>query len=190
MKSNTRVYSFLIFLILSLTSFAQDTAVVKNNNIWINCGIGLSSFRSGDEFGPAMNFEISYEKNNALFSCRFVHNTEFVLFTSPAETVWDFGLLYGKIKKYAYGSASMSCGISLIGGVRRGDYLSSSGSGWFSLGSNHDKRNFYNIGIPVEAQLFWTPTSVFGVGVSAFANLNLDKPFYGTTLLLQLGNLK
>jgi len=123
-------------------------------------------------------------------SFRYLRNEEFQILgpDSPLETVWDVGVLYGRIAKASYGFASVSAGISLVGGVRRGRYLSSSG-GWFGT-RYFEEKNFITVGIPVEAQLFWTPLAFFGIGLYGFANLNIEKSFVGALLCIQFGKLR
>ena len=85
----------------------------------------------------------------------------------------------------SYCFASISSGISLVGGVRRGRYLSSSG-GWF--GTNYyEQDSFVTVGIPVEGQLFWMQLNFLGIGLYGFANLNAEKSFIGALLCIQLG---
>lgn len=161
---------------------------------WLNGGIGVSSVHGGlGSYPGASSFggSFCYQSDNSLHSFRYIRNEEFQLLGSdlPTETVWDCGALYGRIAKASYGFASISCGISILGGVRRGRYLSSSGN-WFFATRYYDENNFITIGIPVEGQLFWMPSSFFGIGLYGFANLNNEKSFAGALLCIQLGKLR
>lgn len=45
------------------------------------------------------------------------------------------------------------------------------------------------LGVPFRLGASWRPTRVFGVGVRAFGNLNLEEPTYGAALAVELGRL-
>lgn len=159
----------------------QDTNGSKPNLYWLNVGIGASSA------GISGSASFSYNYGSGLISIRHVANSEFnILWPSPTETVWDLGVIYGRSAKASYGVASISGGIAIVGGVRRGRYLGS--TGWFS--SQYETLKFSTIGIPIEGQLFWTPFSFLGIGMYGFGNLNREQSFAGALLCLQLGALK
>jgi len=175
----------LIGLILSTGgSFVYGQDISRDSSaqfFWVNGGLGASSF------GVSPGVSVSYQSRKSLVSVRYVYNEEFqILGPSPSETVWDVGVLYGRSAKVSYGLASISGGIGVVGGVRRGKYLGS--SGWFS--SNYEKLTFLTVGIPVESQLFWTPLSFFGIGIYGFANLNTEKSFIGGLFCIQIGKLR
>lgn len=188
MKTSIRHYS-VVFCVTALVLLAgtsisygqQDSSIAEKHHYWINIGFG------GSSHGISSGAIFSYRIKGNLISFRFIYNEELnILGPSPSESVWEFGLLYGINTKASYGLASISGGISMVGGVRRGKYLSS--EGWFS--SNYEKLTFMSIGIPIEGQLFWTPFSFLGVGIYAFANLNTEGSFAGALICLQLGILR
>jgi hypothetical protein len=167
-------------LLLLTTSYLS----AQENNAWgINAGLGFGS--SGASYG--LNWSSRTERR--LISLRYVRNEEFDLFggLSPAESVWDLGVLYGPCARGGIGYASISAGLSLAGGVRRGQFLSSSG-GMFGT-DQYEKLNFLTLGIPLEAQAFLTGSNI-GIGIYAFANLNRKRSFAGALLCLQFGQLK
>ena len=108
---------------------------------------------------------------------------------SPAESDWDVGMLYGLMGKAKYAMASISAGLSVVGGVHRGEFLYSSGS-WFGTTDHYENNEFSTIGIPVEAQLLITPSASFGFGIYRFANLNAEESFTGGLICLQFGRLR
>jgi hypothetical protein len=75
-----------------------------------------------------------------------------------------------------------------VGGVRRGRFLGS-GGGWFGP-SYYESLSFTTVGIPLEAQVFFTPFSFLGIGMCGFANLNPEKPYAGALLCLKIGKLR
>lgn len=171
----------VVALVLSTWSqviYAQDTSNHgKAKHYWVNAGFGFSSpqFRDGIPFSMGMSF--SYQTGKSLISLRSVYNIDvsFNIFGGPpplAETAWDIGVLYGRIAKASYGFASISGGVSIVGGLRA------------------EEGSFLNAGIPIEGQLFWTPTSLVGVGIYGFANLNKERSFAGALLCIQIGKLR
>ncbi len=160
--------------------YAQD----KSNNIqeqhyWANVGAGGSSVHGGlgeDEGGISGGGSFSYQTGSSLFSIRGVVNEEFRLdlwgYSGPPEKVWDIGVLYGRVAKASWGLASISGGVGIVGA------------------SDDQGVSSYHPGIPLESQLFWTPSSTLGIGIYGFANLNLEKSFVGALLCVQIGILR
>jgi len=157
----------------------------KKDLFWVNVGLGIGSS------GGAAGANFSYHFGSTLVSLRYVYGEEIRgMFEgpSPLESVWDLGLLYGVSEKASYGVVSVSAGVGLVGGVRRGRYLGS--SGWWFSHDTYEKVSFSTLGVPMEGQLFWTPSSHLGVGVYAFANLNRERSFIGALLCVQIGALQ
>jgi len=166
---------------------------------WVNGGLGASSVHGGlgsDPGAPSFGGSLCYQSGKNLFSFRYLLSEEFQILgtDSPSETVWDFGVLYGRIAKASYGFASISSGMSIVGGVRRGRYLGGTGewvgTSYYFGTSYYEENDFITVGIPVEGQLFWTPLAFFGIGFYGFANLNPEKSFVGALLCVQIGKLK
>jgi hypothetical protein len=160
---------------------------------WVNGGFGGSSVHGGLGLHPgalSLGGSLCYQSGKNLLSFRYLRNEEFQILRTalPSETVWDTGVLYERIAKALLGFVSISTGISLVSGVRRGRYLSSSG-GWFGT-SYYEEKNFITVGIPIEVQLFWTSSNSFGIGFYGFANLNKEKSFIGALLCIQIGKLR
>ena len=56
-----------------------------------------------------------------LITVRAIFNQELTIFErTPSEQVWDVGVIYGRIAKSKYGFASISAGLRIVGGVKRG----------------------------------------------------------------------
>ncbi len=160
--------------------FAQDTAgKSEEHHYWVNLGSGLGWVDGGlgeDWGGISGGASFSYQAGPSIFSIRWVAIAELKLDlwgnSGPAEGVWDVGVLYGRIAKTSWGLVSISGGLSLVGV------------------SDNQGVSTYHPGIPVESQLFWTPSSTFGIGIYGYANLNTEKSFLGALLCLQIGRLK
>jgi hypothetical protein len=161
-------------------SYAQDTSSnIEEHHFWANMGGGGSWVHGGlgeDEGGISGGMSFSYQKGSNLFSIRGVVNEEFKLdlwgYSGPPEAVWDVGALYGRIAKASWGLASISGGVGIVGA------------------SEYEGVTSYRLGIPVEGQLFWTPTSILGIGIYGFANLNSKKSFIGALACVQIGILR
>lgn len=150
---------------------------------WLDGGIG------GSSSGLAGGLSISAQSGRSLFSLRYVSSSRYGEswlggYTTP-EKVWDIGPLYGLIAKGKWVYASISGGISLVGGTKHGMYLGS--PGWINT---YEKVSLTTVGIPLEIQLFFTPFSSFGIGVHGFANLNLKRSYFGILICLQCGKLR
>lgn len=150
---------------------------------WVNIGIGSGSPTSGsgsDNSSISSGIIYSTLIGKGLLSIRFVGNKEFSFFVSPLESIWDIGVLYGAITRSRYVFASISGGVAFVGGVQRTDILTS-----LDFQSEYESSSITSVGIPLESQFFWTPSRYFGIGVYAFANVNLEKSFYGCLFCLQ-----
>ena len=185
-RNNLTVIISTVLMLLTTKSQAyvqQDTSDSKPNLSWLNLGLGVGSI------GLSAGASFSYNFGSSLISIRSVANSEFKIFgPSPSENVWDLGVLYGRSAKASYGVASISGGIAIVGGVRRGRYLGSTG-GFFSS-DKYESLTFSTIGIPIEGQLFWTPFSFFGIGIYGFGNLNPEQSFAGALLCLEFGEVR
>lgn len=161
-------------------SYAQDTSGnSQEHHYWVNLGSGIGWVDGGlgeDWGGISGGVSFSYQAGPSLFSIRWVAIAELQLdlwgTSGPAEGVWDVGALYGRIAKTSWGLASISAGLGLVGV------------------SDDQGVTTYHPGIPVESQLFWTPSSTFGIGIYGYANLNSEKSFLGALLCLQIGKLR
>jgi len=122
---------------------------------------------------------------------------------NPPESVWDVGVLYGAQKTRPRSYASAAAGLSLAGGMRRGALLPSrfrcDGYGLEALGcalaaslagDDYEEDPFLTVGVPVEVELGWTPTRGFGLAVTAFANLNLERSAIGASLSVLVGRIR
>lgn len=186
MKLMNKLLSFLVVLGI-FASYCQpalaqiDRNMGSVNNTWLNLGIG------GSTHGLTGQISLSVQNGIHLITLRYVSNTEFnIMGPTPSESVWDISILYGRSWESRLAMASISGGLGLVGGIRRGDYIRS--NGWFS--STYQKCPFSTVGFPVDIQLFWLPFRFLGFGIQGFANLNSEESFYGFVLGLQVGRLR
>lgn len=182
---------FVTGLALCWTSsvYAQHNSKANDSQIqWFNAGFGISS--SGSSRGGSF----SYPTERGIISLRFVYNSSdadpspsFLRMDPYRKTVWDAGVLSGKMAKSSYGIAFLSGGIGVVGGVLDREYV---GIGSLYSPSEFRDNRFLTIGIPIEGQLFWTPYSFLGVGLYGFANINPEESFAGALLGIQMGKLR
>jgi hypothetical protein len=187
---------FNLNLIKAQTEIKEDKGTnnrLKNEGIaydihdltyWINGGIG------GSSSGLSGGLSISARAGKSLFSLRYINSSKYGEswlggYTTP-EIVWEISPLYGLIAKGKWVCASISGGLGLVAGTKHGKFLGIS-SGWINT---YEKVPVATVGIPLEIQLFFTPTSFFGIGVNGFANLNAAKPYSGILICIQFGKLR
>ena len=143
----------------------------------------------GSSAGLSAGLSYSLQNGKHLTTIRSTYNEELVIFgPSPAESIWDIGVMYGRGAKSKYGFASIAAGLGLVGGVKRGSYLGHTG-GWFGT-DWYTENDFFTLGIPAEIQAFFTPFSILGIGVTLYGNLNFEKSFAGLMFCIQIGNLR
>ena len=133
---------------------------------------------NADEF-IATGFSLSKQRGKGLITGRILYSEEFMSFSSASQSVWEIGFMYGRFAKNKNGMASLSAGMSLVGG-----------SIYPKPGNRRHLKDFTTVGIPVQCQLFVTPTRVFGFGLVGFGNLNLERSIFGGMFCIQLGRLK
>jgi hypothetical protein len=156
----------------------------SEQSLWLNLGVGtISSMTSG-------GISASIRTGSNLFTLRYVGGSQrsthpFMGGTITPESISDLGLLYGLIKKGRFGYASISGGISRASGVQREKYLGST-----SGVANYEEVSFSNAGFPIEGQLFFTPFSFLGIGLTGLADFNTQRSFGGVLFCLQFGALR
>jgi hypothetical protein len=138
---------------------------------WLNAGLGWGPY----PMSAGLSF--SHQWGHYIMSIRGVYSEELV-FTIPwwgqTETItnyiYDVGLLVGYSTKtpQSLGYFSIAAGVSYVAGDPHGSA----------------------IGLPIEAQLFYTPFSFLGFGVTGFADINGEKRFAGVLICVQVGKLR
>lgn len=160
---------------------STDSLGISSGGFWFSPLLGAS------DVGIVAGINLSLQQKHKLFSFRYMYNEEFsILGPLPLETLWDAGPMIGWTGKNRYGSFSVSSGLALTGGIKRGDFLFS--SGWFN--SYYEQINFITLGLPIDCRLNWTPSRYFGIGLAAFGNINVKRSYSGVGLTLLIGKLK
>src|SRR5688572_14040869 len=113
--------------------------------------------------GGSVGFGVSHQFRSNIISGRFVRNYDF---DGGGTANWDVGALIGKSYKTGIAMISGSAGVAYVGG-------------------SSDP----TVGLPLESQIFWTPTKYFGIGIYGFGNINTKESFGGALLGLQFGRV-
>jgi hypothetical protein len=173
------LFSVLLLPCCNPPIYAQESSSNDDGRYcWADAGIGGAWVHGGigspaDKSGFSVGFDLYYQNGYDLFSFRITGTVEprLILWgNQKAESISEYGVLYGRVAKASYGAASVSAGISIV--------------------SESPYTSFTTVGIPFEGQLIWTPTSVFGIGFKGFANLNPRKSFGGLLFCIELGILR
>jgi hypothetical protein len=149
---------------------------------WFNLGYGAggatqnSGSYSSNNSGPAGELSFNYATtNHQLFSLRATGVSQG--FANGGNQ--DVGVLYGVMNKTDQFMASLSGGLAYTSSIDNPTPL--------TVDSSVTKNT---LGLPLETQLFWTPTKYVGLGVIGFGNINSTRSFGGVLLAIQLGKLK
>ena len=165
----------------SLTSARQDVTVGAG------AGFGL--------LGAGYDLSFFYQNTHDLLGVKYLRNHEIVAeftldapeevrFSRPIESIWELDLVAGKTVTDRGFTASITAGVSVIGGTVRGKLLSA--PTYSSTYYEYEHLNQTTLGIPVEARLAFTPEKHFDLGVSGFLNLNSKKTLKGFLLSFRL----
>jgi hypothetical protein len=150
---------------------AQADPSLPRDSYWLSAGLGAGT----EDFAGSAS--LSYQHGVHLLSLRAAGTAG--LFD---DGFGDVALLYGRAtlagdRRYR---ASAALGLAVVDGCE------SAGDG--GLGDCTDQGN--PVGLPIEAQLSWLPTSYLGVGLYGFADFNRARSFAGVTLGLQVGRVR
>lgn len=187
--SNDTVKRLLLTLIMVLsanTVFPQDAPQADSlgtpaEPAWLSVGLGTDlhyplAFRIG--------FSRPFGKN--LLSARFQRTDEFDLHRqSSSESLWNIGLLFGRMVERDAHLFAISAGLAYVGGRIRGEFQPDD-SGW---GGVQQMKKCSSVGIPIEMQYIRTISANVGFGLCAFGDLNPIQPSAGIALTLHLGLL-
>jgi len=160
----------------------SPTRTKYNETSWINFDMGTSL-----NYPIAFNIGLNHQLNQNLLTARFLIVDEMDLQNqSSSESIWDAGVLLGRVFSNKFGTFSIAAGLSYVGGVKKGTYIANDET-W---GGYYPMKHRSTLGIPLESRLVHHLSDNVGIGITTFGNLNLDKPFFGASLSLQLGIIR
>jgi len=121
-----------------------------------------------------------YEFGSWYIGARYLHGNQSIFGVDPDETIDDFGILAGYYIRKKYYTLSAGAGLSFSNFVNRGKFIDSAYSGLVGdIAAIYEKLNSHAICIPVQAEIFWTPSDIFGFGAIFFDNINSIENNYG-----------
>ena len=176
----------LPFCLISLLG-QVDKKTNSFNKIWVTFNLGISG--TGTETNnwnsglySSLGLNLSSPNNN--IKLKYTNNMPGGLFSEFSQRVYDFGILYGFKPDFEYGNVILSGGISIVSGY----YYKSKYED--STGYTYDRESIYSVGFPFELQFDWNTFKYFGVGLSAFGNINFERIFYGAGLSVNIGKVR
>jgi hypothetical protein len=169
------------------SNIKESTMPDKNKFVWFNFGIGGDN--NGISYGASLNYRVT---SISMLTFRFIKSEELdgLLSTkTPNESLNEFSFLYGIYYKTKKSLLSISAGGGVIYGTLRGDFLAVIYNGWFSSTQYYEEIKFSAVSLPLQAQLLWTPTDSYGIGLYGYANINKNKRIVGCMLSIAIGLL-
>jgi hypothetical protein len=139
----------------------------SSSGYWLTGGVGFGSRGGAAAVGG------SYRFGQNLLSARAAGTIAFF-----GDELWDIGVLYGRANQPSFIHFSLAAGIGAVGGSGRETLF------------DPGERLPTTIGVPVEAQLFFRPVPLLGVGLYGFGNVNREESFVGLAAAVQLGRFR
>jgi hypothetical protein len=188
-----------------LPAIADEPMADAKGTWWANFGAGPGVLTShtadnaDDDYDSSRNLS-SISINYAHFSNQFIelrvsnlgHFIDFSCFVSCEEQLnklQDIGLLYGIMKKEKWYTLGASVGLAYTDiEYKSGEKVYVPDGDYYT--TEYTYRNSQTLGLPAEAQLFYTPFKYFGIGLIGYLNINTEASGVGAMLAIQLGNLR
>jgi hypothetical protein len=187
----------LLFSLISVPAegFSPPADPPDDKMRWFSLGFGGSSTSAPGTGGAAMRGGYSHRVWKGILTGRFIYawqsdaegNISGVGTSKirPLEHTWDFGVLYGWYTKSTKFIVSLSGGLSVLGGVRRGELISFERRFLYEE-SIYKRITCTTMAFPLEAQVYWTPLRLWGFGVCGFVDFNEEERFSGALLSVLL----
>lgn len=160
---------------LALPAAAQTA---PRPTFWVTVGAGKAFFGTRNALGAHVS--VTYQFGASAVSVRSSGTYDFIetLFASPGEIVGasDWGVLYGRSTPRGRLRGSLAAGIGMARVYRGG----------FSAAATTTT----HFGVPLETQLFFRVSGVWGLGLYGYGNLNSDQSFWGLSAAVELGRLR
>ena len=176
----------LVFLV-SFPSIYCQTSNENNNNL--SGVLGIGGYFSNYSNGLALNIGANYLKNKNYWKLRLIWDYDINNFNiwgiKPKEQYYDIGILYGKLFNKKTYRAYISAGLGVLAGVKRGEFLYSSG---LMGSSQYEAEHIFAPAIPLEIGLSSIPKkNIGGIGITGFVNLNIENILVGFIIKLEFG---
>jgi hypothetical protein len=157
---------------------AQTTADSASKGISLLVGIG-PNYAHGQNFFAEMAMA-RYEFEHWYIGLRYLYGNETEFGIATDKSINDFGALFGYTfkKRLFYLSGGIGLSYSLF--VNRGKFLYTANSNSVGdLAAFYEELHSHAVCIPAQAEAFWMPSEVFGIGVIFFDTINWVENNYG-----------
>lgn len=166
-----------LFVLLILIFYVSMTDAQDSHRLryWSTIGSGftLREFVFGSSFGAGVTFN----PNDFIFSARYIRISSLKQseIDYPFDRLNEFSILAG----LSFDKGNMFYGISVGPGLVKGHFN--------DLRANEA---FTTVSFSFEAFSLYKISSSFGMGLSAFANLNKEQPYFGLWLSVHVGSFE
>lgn len=194
-------YFLAVVFLLSYQSFAQNDS---SSLFWGQLGSGMNIVKYSQFGSGGMNFSssINYETSGNYLAFCYLVEQEFVLFTSPAERIKTYSIMYGRTYNFEFdrllclfpigllfkvksqNAITGKVGISYFDYLERKELLSS--DGWDHQYASHRITGY---GIPIELEWRNSISTYFGFTISAYAFIDKLKNHYGFNYGIYFGKV-
>lgn len=177
----------IVFLVVITNTFTQEANNSrKENSFWLTLGTGYSLPVNSL---PVLVSNFTYDYNDNLFTLRYIMNRELKIAFGdrPLNVVHDIGLMYGRLFLRKSFSLTFSGGLSYVFGNKRGKKLPP--DGWLDLVDHYAEVPISTVGVPLEGNLFFTPSKHFGFGFNLFGNINIEQSYIGIGFSAIIGDV-
>jgi hypothetical protein len=178
------ILSFLLVLAANRECLGQSNPDSTAKGISLVVGIGPDYAHKQTFFAELAMAR--YEFGNWYIGARYLYGNQSVLGVDPDETINDFGILAGYYirKKYYYLSAG--AGLSFTNFVNRGKFIDSAYSVLVGdIAPIYESLHSHSLCVPLQIEVFWTPSDIIGIGVILFDNINSTENNYGFFISLK-----
>ena len=172
----------LFFFFAVMNADAQEnyagTADADDIGYWLGLGIGANYF------GPTFHASISVSRCDNIFTLRYLKAEEFRFnpgggdYDSPALSMKEIGILYGRSLRKKYLTFSLSAGISTVSGTNRGKHI---------IYKQYEPQSMATFGVPFEAEFKIELSNSLAIGGAFFGDLNTKKSFTGGMAKISIG---
>jgi hypothetical protein len=166
------------------TACRSAAAQTERDAYWATLGIGTGTLSSTSTAGAA---GVWYRTGSHVLGARFLGvDTGGDPFEEPLpfveEAVSEQAILYGRGRRGFRTWWFLAAGVAHLTWHRE--------TTRDPLFGPEERERASAIGFPIEAQLFWTPSTRYGGGIAAFANLNRPRSFGGALVTVYFGRLR
>ncbi len=187
-STNRSVGIIALSIFSACNSLAQPATFIDSSDSHISIILGIGpnyGFKNESTFSEMAS--VRYEYLHWNFGLRYLHGNGSLYGSVPDENIDDIGLVIGyNYKQHRY-SISGGVGISYAVFVIRGKFLDSAYSNSIGdIAAIYEEIHSHSISIPMQAEAFWTPSDLFGMGIIFFDNINTVKNNYGFLISLKL----